>query len=86
MKDLFARNLSSAIREATNARLAATLEGKDDLTCDLIDRALELLERAATKPASEEPDSPPADPLPEKPPRKWRSPVLKPPLPNTLPG
>ena len=49
MKDLFARNLSSAIREAANAKLAAKAEGQDDLTCDLIDRALELLERAAAK-------------------------------------
>ena len=63
MKDLFARNLASAIREATNAALAAKAEGQDDLTCDLVDRAVELLERAAAKSSSPPPSKIPTHPV-----------------------
>lgn len=57
MKDLCARNLSAAIRETMNAKLAAITEGIDDLSRDLIDRALELLERTSAKISSESQES-----------------------------
>lgn len=49
MLDICARNLSAAIRETLNAKLAAGQGQLDDLTCDLIARAVELIERAQAK-------------------------------------
>jgi hypothetical protein len=68
MKDLCARNISAALRDASNAHLAARAGGtEEDLTADLIERACELLGRAqarlATRPAAPLPPDPPAEPV-----------------------
>jgi len=75
-RELCARNLSAAIREAENAKLAArwpsvsSNEDVDELTGDLIERACELLERARQR-VMPPPAAPPVPPLPPaaKPPK-----------------
>jgi len=60
MQELCARNISAALREASNAHLAARAGGAaEELTADLIERACELLSRASIRLGR-----PPVAPLP----------------------